>query len=80
MKKTKLVEEQKIGIVLEKKRLERFERKRKAEQRWLEVRETISFIKEYDVLSWKINENIPEDWKTEGESITPRSQQSLCLE
>ena len=32
---TELVEEQKIGTVFEKKRLERLEMKRKAEQMWL---------------------------------------------
>ena len=40
------------------------------------MRETTSFIEEYDVLSWELNENIPEGWKPEEESITPRSQQS----
>ena len=35
VKKAKLVEEQKIGTVLEKNILERLERKRKAEHMWL---------------------------------------------
>ena len=37
VKKTELVEEQKIGTVLEKKRLKMIQRKRRAEQMWLEV-------------------------------------------
>ena len=37
VKKTELVEEQKIEAVLEEKRLERLERKRRAEHMWLEV-------------------------------------------
>ena len=51
----------KIGELLDRKRLERLDRQRRAEEMWAEVRATIEFIEMYDVMAPEIE--LPERWK-----------------
>ena len=60
-KPEKIPEGMKIGELLDRKRLERLDRQRRAEEMWAEVRATIAFIEMYDVLEPDIE--LPEGWK-----------------